>query len=212
VQLQGWVLNVIDKLKDWFDQLGGSQDITRGVTSGGVTAASAIADLQNAAQTRIRQKSRWIDAYLQDLGQQFASRVMQFVTAPQVFRLTGKDGVQQFFKAHFEKRTDEYGNEVTVAKVQKFDETTKALSDQFDEFQLQGKLDIRVNTGTALPFAKAQEKEELRSLYLDGVIDDEEYLRRLNYPGWEKVIARKREREAQAAQAEAAAKGAPAPV
>jgi hypothetical protein len=105
VQLQPYVLQIIDRYKQWFDQIAGSNDITRGLNPSGVTAASAIADLQNAAQTRIRQKSRNLDCYLQQLGEQWVSEAFQFYTAPQVFRLTNKQGAEKYFKFHTNPET-----------------------------------------------------------------------------------------------------------
>ena len=200
VQLQPFVFQMLDRVKEYVDQIAGAQDITRGLPPGGVTAASAIADLQNAAQTRLRQKSRNIDTFLQDMGQQYASRVMQFYTAPRAFNYVGADGVRKYFKAHIEKKDD--GQQVAV--VQRFDDQGQP-SPQMDEYILRGKLDVRVTTGTALPFSKAQKKEELLQLLDRGIIDAEEYFKQTDYPNWEVLVERLREQAAAQAEAEAQA-------
>lgn len=199
VALQPYVLQVADLVKGLLEQIAGSQDITRGINPGGVTAASAIADLQNAAQTRLRQKSRLADAYLQRLGQQYASRVMQFYTAPKVFRITGKDGIERFFQAFFKQSAE--GR--PVVSVRHFNEDTGGLSDQFNEYELRGKLDLRVTTGTSLPFSKEQKRRDLESLYDRGIIDDEEFLKSIDYPNYQAVLERKRQKEAEMAAMQA---------
>jgi hypothetical protein len=198
VQLQPYVIQVMQLVQELHNQISGAQDITRGINPSGVTAASAIADLQNAAQTRIRQKARNLDAYLQRLGEQFASRVMQFYTAPKVFRMTGHDGVDQYFRAFFKKSEDGY----TVAQVQRYTEDGLP-SAEIDEYTLRGKLDVRVTTGTSLPFSKDQKRRELEGLFDRGIIDDEEFLKSIDYPNYEAVLERKRQKEEQLAAAQA---------
>ena len=202
-QLQPYILQTLDRVKEYIDQIAGAQDITRGIPTGGVTAAAAIADLQNAAQTRIRQKARNLDAYLQDLGSQYASRVMQFYTAPRTFNYVGDDGVTKYFRAHIETKEDG----MKVAKVQRFDDLGRP-EPVVNEYELRGNLDVRVTTGTALASSKARLKEEQLALYDRGLIDKEEYFKSTDYPNWEAVLERIREQEAAAAQAEAEAQGA----
>ncbi len=192
VALAPGAMAIIDRLKQWFDQLTGTQDITRGVPAGGVTAAAAIEDLQQAAETRIRQKLRNLDAYLQDFGQQYASRVMQFYTAPRVFRLTQKDGTERYFKAYIEKA--ESGKPRAV--VQHYTESGM-LDIAVNKYELQSHLDVRVSTGSSLAFDKAKNETRQMNLFDRGIIDAEEVLKNLNYPHWESVLQRVQERQAQ---------------
>lgn len=197
VELQPFVLQLIDRMKEWFDQVGGAQDITRGVNPTGVTANSAIENLMNAAQTRVRQKGRNLDCYLQSLGQQYLSRVFQFYTAPQVFRLTGKDGVTKYFKFHVTPEGEGY----------------KAVVDDYSgnirEYQTQGLFDVRVTTGSSLPFSKAAKEQNLLNLFDRGLIDPEEVLKGIDYPNYQAVLERVQQQQMAAAQQQAAAKGAP---
>lgn len=204
VQLQPFVLQLIDRWKDWFERGSGNQDVSRGIAPGSITAASAIADLQNAAQTRIRLKTKNLDAYLQDFGQQYASRVMQFYTAPQVFRLTGKDGVEKYFRMYMQKNDDG----TVTAYVNRFTDDGKMHPDT-DEYQLRGKLDVRVTTGSSLPFSKSEHEQRTYSLYDRGIIDGEEVLKSLEYPNWEAIQQRMIEKAQMQAQQQAA--GAPQP-
>lgn len=205
VQLQGWVMSMIDRFKEYFDQVGGSQDVTRGVPTGGVTAAAAIEELQNAAQTRVRQKARNLDWYFQKLGQHYASMVMQHYTAPRVFRLTNAEGVNSFFKMHVEETPD--GKKEMV--VQRFNEKGAIepgpYGEEISRYQIKADLDLRVSTGTALAFSKAKRKDDLLGLYDRQIIDAEEVLKGLDYPNWEAVLQRMKEQQAAAAEAQAQA-------
>lgn len=217
VQLQPYVLQIIDRMGEWFDSIGGSQEVSRGVQPTGITAASAISSLQEAAQTRIRQKARNLDYYLQNLGRQYVSRVFQFKTAPEVYRITGKDGAQKYFRMHVDQydKLDEMGQPTGERGVRvNVQPMTAGGIDpmQAKVFELRGKLDVRVSTGSSLPFAKAEKEQKLLGLFDRGIIDEEEVLKGTDYPNWEAVLQRVEQRKMQAAQAEAAAKsGQPAP-
>jgi hypothetical protein len=190
VQLQPYIMALIDKYKEWFDQIAGSNDVTRGLNPTGVTAASAIESLQNAAQTRIRQKSRNLDCYLQQLGQQYLSLAFQFYTAPQIFRITGKDGANKYFKFH----TDP---EKQVAYVEHF--SPEGLSMGINEYQMRGKFDVRVTTGSSLPFSKSEKEQRMLNLFDRGIVDAQEVLKALDYPNYEALLKRIEDKQAQAA-------------
>lgn len=211
VQLQPFVLQLIDKMAQWFDTLGGSNDVTRGVQPVGVTAAAAISSLQEAAQTRIRQKSRLTDYYLQTLGQQYASRVMQFKTVPQVYRLTNDQGVSQWFRMYVEpyQATDpntgvplEDGEPMFQVHYQPFTPDGKLDPDQAKIFQTRGKFDLKVSTGSALPFEKDELQTKLLALFDRHIIDAEEVLKRSDYPNYQAVLLRMQQAAQQAAQAQ----------
>jgi hypothetical protein len=214
VQLQPYVLQVFDKISQIFDSISGSEDVTRGVQPSGVTAASAISSLQEAAHTRIRQKARNLDFYLQGVGQKYLSRLFQFMTAPQVYRLTGKDGAQRYFRMQVEPvdRTLEDGKTVvpgTKVKVTPYTDDGKEDVTGMREFEVRGKFDVRVVTGSSLPFARAEKEGKLQKLFELGIIDEEEVLKGSDYPNWEAVLQRIQKKKAAEAQAAAAAQPPP---
>lgn len=236
VELQPYVLPLLDRVKQLFDGISGAKDITRPVENNSVTAASAITALQEAAQTRLRLKARHLDAFLQQMGQMYVERVMQFYTAPRIFRLTGDDGGFKFFKFHVETMLDAEGNEITGVdgKVKKRgikrdyqqNQETGQISENLttSEYEIHGEFDVRVSTGSSLPFSKNEAADKAIKLYTlspppnGGVIDDEELLKALDYPNWEAVLQRVKERKAQqmaqmqqAAQQAAQSKGQPPP-
>jgi hypothetical protein len=215
VQLQPYVLQMVGMMRDWFNEAGGAQDVTRGVKPEGITAASAISQLQEAAQTRIRQKSRNLDATLQSLGQLYKNRVFQFCDVPEIVRTTGNEEAQKYFKFHVENRELPDGGTQKVGIIRDYEQNpeTGQYSEavQTREFILKGDFDVRVSTGSALPFAKDAKYQKARQMFLDGVIDEEEYLKAADYPNWQVVLERVMQKRADAAQAEAAAKAGPPP-
>lgn len=221
VQLQPYVLQVIDRLKSWFDDLSGDSDVSRGISSEGVTAASAITALQEASRTRIRQKSRNLDQHLQDEGQLYKNRVFQFYTAPQVFRITRNNAVQKYFKFHVEQRPMPDGSTQTVATVRPYlqDPETGQWHESLEakEYIRRGDFDVKVTTGSSLPFAKKEKADLAFQMFDRQIVDAEEVLDATDYPNKDKVLQRMQQMAAQAAamapptEGGAPVPGAPAP-
>lgn len=192
VQLQPYVLQLAENMRRWFNDTAGNQEVSQGVAPTGITAASAISSLQDAAQTRLRLKARHLDALLQDAGKQYISRVLQFYSAPRMFRITAKDGTEKYFKMHI--ATDESTGEKTAVYVDP--------NGMRKEFLIKGSFDVRVTTGSTLPFAKAEKEQRLTNLFQLGIIDEEEVLKGLDYPNYQAILDRIAQRKAAAAQAQ----------
>lgn len=221
VQLQPYVLQLTEKMVEWFDSVSGSQDVSRGVQPTGITAASAITSLQEAAQTRLRQKSRNGDYYLQDLGRQWLSRTFQYRTAPEMYRLTGKDGVEKYFRMHVEEfqkmadteEVDPVTGQVSVVQaptgeigkqmiVQPYQQNGLMNIAEQKVFEIRGKFDVRVSTGSSLPFAKAEKEQKLLNLFDRQIIDAQEVLKGMDYPNWEAILERMQQKAMADAQAQ----------
>lgn len=227
IELQSYILPLLDRVKQAFDQISGATDITRGVEPQDITAASAITSLQEAAQTRLRLKSRHLDAFLQQMGQMWVSRTFQFNDVPQIYRISAEDG-SKYFKFHVETMydlegnplKDESGQPMKKAIIRNFvqDPSTGKISEELNamEFQLNGKFDVRVSTGSSLPFAKDEKSNMALKLYSaaappgGGIIDAEEVLKANEYPNWEVVLQRMQQKQQQMAQM-AAQQGPPPP-
>lgn len=207
VQLQPYVLQMIDRMKSWFDDISGTNEVSRGVRPEGITAASAINSLQEAAKTRIRQKARNLDASLQSFGQLYLSRVFQFYTAPRVFRVTNNQSASKYFKFHIKNVPQEDGSISRVAVVRPYIENpeTGQMSEdlQAKEYQIKGNFDVRVATGSSLPFAKQEKVNMAQMLFDRGAIDEPELLQSVDYPNWQVVWERVQARKAQQAAAAA---------
>lgn len=221
VQLQPYILPLADKIGDFIDGIAGSTDVSRGAQPTGVTAASAISALQEASHTRVRLKSKLMDAYLQQVGQAWLSRVFQFRTAPEVFRITNAEGASKYFRAHVEKyeapNAEGQVEQKTKVHVQPYstdaegNQTGQYDPEQAQQYELRGQFDARVSTGSSLPFNKAEKEQKLIKLYELGIIDEEEVLKGSDYPNYSAVLQRVAQKKEQEAQAAAAAKGAQPP-
>ena len=222
VQLQPFVLQLIDRMKTWFDDISGNNDVSRGASTDGVTAASAINSLQEAAKTRVRQKARNLDACLQDIGQMYAARVFQFYDSPRVFRITNSEGAQKYFKFHVDNRQMEDGSTRKIAVVQDFQQPGQVLGSP-GGYQMPREIpvtdatrfDVKVSTGSSLPAAKSERINMAFKTFEAGAIDEPALLETIDYPNWQSIWARVEERRAKQAQAQAAMapppKGAPPP-
>lgn len=192
VQLQPYVMNMIDHFKSWFDDVGGSKDVSRGAADG-VTAARAIEALQEAANTRVRQKARVLDRSLQEFGQLYASRVFQYYTAPRVFRLTADDGSEQYFRVSMD--STEEGTKVT------FNGFNGEKPTEPKEMLLVRDFDVRVTTGSTLTIAKRDHFNKAVSLFDRKAITTEDLLEAAEWPNIPKTLERiQKEQEMMMAQ------------
>lgn len=216
VQLQPYVLQMIDRMEKWFNDQAGTQDVTRGVNPTGVTANAAIENLLEQAQKRVKQKLRNLDGCLKDFGRQWLGLCFQYYTAPMVFRLTNKEEANKYFKFHVEHRDEvnELGEPVMGAngepKKQKFAivrdyamnaENQLVPAESQKEYQIKGDFDVRVNTVSGLPFSKFENEQKIFNLFDRQIIDAEEVLTRLEYPNKDAILQRLAEQQAAAAQA-----------
>jgi hypothetical protein len=186
VQLQSYILPMIDRMREYFVGLAGSQETT---PPPGVTAAAAIADIQDA-------------------GQMYASRVLQYRDVPTVVRLTNNENATKYFKFHVKQLTDETGqplldqrgNPQRVAVIQHMGPNGEYAGQK--EIPIKGMLDVKVSTGSTMPFMKAQKTRQALELFDRQVIDQEELLKTVEWPNREVVIQRMEQKAQMAAEAQ----------
>lgn len=201
VQLSSAALQLADRLEKWFNNVAGTQDVSRGEAPGSVTAASAIDALQQAARTRIRQKQRNLDAFIRDFGRQYVGIVLEKYSASRVFRVTNKEGASKYFRMSTEKHP-ETGK--TVASIQEYgqSEDGQTVLGNVKQFEINGRFDVQVSSGSGLPFTKAENEQKTLQLFDRGIIDAEEVLKNIEYPNREAVLARVQQRQAEMAAQE----------
>ena len=195
VALNPSMFGLLDRLVNWFNDVAGQSEFSQGDAPGGVTAASAIEQLIRASRQRIRQKQRNLDTYMKEAGIQYMNRVFQYYTVPKIYKITNADGSQMFRKFRIDK--DQEGNRMAV--ISDFEQTPRGMIESPErKLILKGNLDVRVTTGSELPFDVADNERKALALFDRGVIDAEEVLTRIEYPNKEKVLERMR--QAMAAQ------------
>lgn len=157
-----------------FDAISGVFDVTQGRRPTGIEAASAIAELQEAAQTRIRHKVREMEAGLRQLGRLVVSLVQQFYEEPRAIRIVGaQPGKPQFLEVN-QPTIDDEGNEVK-------------------EFDLSiGEFDVEIGVGSTLPVNKTRRAEQMIELYQLQVVDRQAVLENVGLPAEEvnRIISR----------------------
>lgn len=203
VQINPDLFSLLDRVRTWFNDESGSQDISRGAKPDGVTAASAIQSLQEAAQTRLRLKSRNLDDFLQSLGQKWRNRTMQFTSVPKAYRTTNNQNVQKYFKFHVEQSDD--GSKVAHIRdfVQNPDTGKYSAALETRQYVLNGYLDTKASTGSSLPFAKTEKANLAFQLFDRQAIDQEELLTAVDYPNKDRVLQRMQQQAMMAQQAQA---------
>lgn len=202
--------NLTTQYENWMNEMSGMTDVSRGVKPENISAGVAIAQLQEAALTRLRQKTRNFDAYFQELGQRYYTLAIQNYTVPRVIKLTENESANKYFRVSINKEEIE-GKVVNTMRVQDIYVEAEPVSKrevmregEIRNYQIQGSFDVKVGTGSTLPFAKQVKKQELTQLFQLGVIDDETLLRGMDLPNAESIIQKNREMKEAQAQAQAA--------
>lgn len=93
----------VQRINDDFDSISGYHDITAGRKPAGITAGVAIDSLQEASQTRYRQKARYIEYSLKDAAEKLISIIYQFYKEPRTVRTEDADapGGYKFEEVNF---------------------------------------------------------------------------------------------------------------
>lgn len=198
VQLQPFVMDLLQTMTERvMAKLGSTADVSKGVSPSPNASGYAIEQLQEAAQTKLRGKSRNIEFFLKDIGELMVDRILQFYTVPRIIRLTNDESAIQYFKFGITDVVDEQGETKKIATTQEFNQDPETMNYQESapvQYELKSKLDIKMSVGSSLPFAKAQKASQARQLYEMGIIDGEEYLNQIEYPNKEKIIQKLKDR------------------
>lgn len=94
--LDGSVVNALQLKIDELKETSGNRDFSQGGTTSGVTAASAIAALQEAGSKLSRDMLKSSYRAFTRVNRLIVELIRQFYTEPRCFRITGEMGEQQF--------------------------------------------------------------------------------------------------------------------
>jgi len=192
-------------LRELADTQSGIHDVTSGRRPTGITAAEAIDELQEAAQTRIRLKDRNLEAAMTDLGQLVICDMLQNYREPRIVKIAGSaDGWPKFFEFYIADDQESGGYQMNTRQHDFNEDTGEYIAQDWNNSGVsKGIYDIQVKSGTSLPYQKNRRASEARSMYRDGLIDRKAALESMDYPNYEDVLRRMEEMEAAAAQAQA---------
>lgn len=142
----------VDELK----QVSGNDDFTRGSASSGVTAASAIAALQEAGSKLSRDMIKSGYRAFSAVCTLCVELIRQFYTEPREFRITGETGQEEFVSyssagIQVKETPDEYG--VSSARRPVFD--------------------LKIRSQKSSPFSRIAQNETAKELYSMGVFSPE---------------------------------------
>lgn len=194
----------------------GAEDVTRGAIPSSVTSGVQLEGIIEAAQTRIRQKTRNMEKFLREVGFLMLSRMLQFYTQSRVFRITGDSGLPEFVEFFMSNETGQDGVSREFANIKRFgkklpdgnfatDQEGQPLVEQ-EKVQLKGIADVRTSAGSSLPFQKAQKAQTARELFNSGALTLETLLKTIGFPNAEDEARKVQEQAQAAAQAQ---QGAP---
>jgi len=186
----GYIVDFYKEIMKLADETSGIHDVTQGRAPTGITAASAISELQEAAQTRLRPKERNLNTSLTQLGHLIINTMMQYYTTTRVVRVTKKSGWPDFFEFYF--KDSEQGTQY-VKREYRYDEEQKkyiSAQDWLESGYSKGDFDIDVQSGTSLPFAKDKKQQLALSLYDKKAIDQRDLLDKLDWEKRDETIKR----------------------
>lgn len=169
-----------------FDTISGVHDVTQGRRPVGVEAAAAIVELQEAAQTRIREKTRFMEGSLREMGRQIISLIQQFYTDERVIRVVGTKSAQPEF--------------IQVNKVQP---SPDGGIERLNDLSV-GHFDLEIGVGSTLPVSKTRRSALMIQLFQLGIVDDRAVLETtgMSPEEIETIISRKNQQQQALLQAQ----------
>lgn len=215
--ITGGSFDLLSTAEGLLDKIQGLQDVARGVEVPSIGSQIMLEGYLEASQTRPRMKNRNLDFYLQDCGSLVLKRMLQFYKQPRVFRMTNMEGYPQFIEFWVPDvevvQSDGTTKTVKVAKMRTISTTEdgQAIPQSEAQVEVKGLPDVRVRSGSNLPYAKAQKQNNALQYFNAGLIDQEEALKTVDWPNYEQVMKRMQEVATQNAQAQAEAQASGAP-
>ncbi len=198
VQLQPFVLDTLTYMAEKvLGKLGSTADVSKGVAPSEDSSGYAIAQLKEAAQTKIRGKGREIEYFLKYVGGLSVDRILDGYTTPRIIRLTNNENAADYFKISITDVQDEMGETSKIATVVKYKQMPDGyVAQDAKQYPVKSALDVKISVGSTLPFAKAENRAISERFYDKGIIDAEELLTQVEYPNKEKIIERMKARMA----------------
>lgn len=174
------------------EQILGVHDVVQGRRPEGVRASSAIIALQEAANIRVRQKTRQMDIALAELADQGNWLMLEHYDEPRHVRMTGQSEIMTLdVREALESRMVDRAvmAELQEAGVRPEDLAPEEMDQIFQEVKFP-EFDVEVSIGPATPYSQAMMSERALEFFDRGVIDHQALLEMTNFPNWEEVLSR----------------------
>ncbi|MBR0302916.1 MAG: hypothetical protein IJQ80_03615, partial [Clostridia bacterium] len=142
-----------DKIEE-LKQVSGNRDFTSGGTSGGITAASAIAALQEAGNKLSRDMIAGTYSVFRCVVLAVIELIRQFYDLPRCFRITGKEGDYKFVSYS--------ASSIARRTVDLFGHTFEGFEPSFD---------VAVSAEKQSPFARVTQNELAKEFFAMGLFD-----------------------------------------
>jgi len=153
-----------EEIRKDIEAVAGIYDVTQGRTPKGIQAASAIANLQEAAQTRIRLKARHLDETIRHLGRILLEHFVTYYKATRYIRVLGWDGQPEIIPLQMQELLGPDGNV---------------------------KLDLMTESGLTMKMTRDEREKRALELYQAGILDDVAVLEEIQYARKDAVLQRK---------------------
>lgn len=154
--LPGAYLNVRQAKIDELKETSGNRDFSQGTTTAGVTAASAIAALQEAGSKTSRDLNKGSYRAYTEVCKMVIELIRQFYTEERAFRIIGNDAEEKFL--HFDN---------SGLKMQETESLGAAIAGRLPVF------DIKIRPQKASPFSRLSQNELALQLYGQGAFNPE---------------------------------------
>lgn len=188
--------NVLDTALSLMDKVQGIQEASRGAPQPGATSGLMLEGFVEASQTRPRLKNRNVDAFLSQIGFLMLSRIMQFYTAPRVTRIANpKEGWPEHLEFYI-------GQDPKGGKVANITPMGPTGMGNTQQIPISGMPDVIIQSGSALPYGRAQKQAMANEQLRLGAIDLETYLEDVGRNDAQKIIQRLDQQKAKEAQAQ----------
>lgn len=116
--LPAYVQNVIEGFKYDIEQISGVHDSLKGNSEKGVYTAQGILSLQEAAQARVRIKTRALESTLGEIANMIFHRNRQFWKEDQYVRMMGEDGEPVYKLISTDELNEDYDIRIQAASTQ----------------------------------------------------------------------------------------------
>lgn len=177
----------MDRLILIMEQILGIHDVVQGRRPTGVRAASAIIALQEAANVRIRQKTRNLEGTLQEVAEQVNSLALEFYDNPRTLRLTNRS---EFITLDVREALMGYAKQQSPQEFDDLAPVTPGRKRAVAQAMRFPAFDVEVSIGPSVPYSQALVYEQAKEFYQLGAIDQHALLSTTRFPNWEEIIAR----------------------